>query len=100
VWVAPVTQITLARRDGERISGAIGLAVGEDVTLVPSLLHGAQKLAGNASATWSVDVPGPLAILEDGSPDRRRLRARAPGKARVTVALGDAQASLDVEVVP
>lgn len=100
VWVAPVTQITLARRDGERISGAIGLAVGEDVTLVPSLLHGAQKLAGNASATWSVDNSGPLAILEDGSADRRRLRARAPGKARVTVALGDAQASLDVEVVP
>lgn len=100
VWIAPVTQITLARRDGERVSGRIGLAVGEDVTLVPSLLHGAQKLAGSASTTWTVDDPGPLAILEDGSPDRRRLRARAPGTAKVTVALGEAQTSIDVEVVP
>lgn len=100
VWVAPVTQISLARRDGERVGGTIGLAVGEDITLVPSLLHGAQKLAGNASVRWAVDAPGPLAILEDGSPDRRRLRARAPGKATVTVALGDAQTSIEVEVVP
>jgi hypothetical protein len=100
VWVAPVTQITLARRDGERITGTIGLAVGEDITLVPSLYSGAQKLAGEPTAVWSVDKEGPLAILHDGGSDRRRLRARAPGKARVTVALGNATATLVVEVVP
>lgn len=100
VWVAPVTQITLARRDGERIAGSIGLAVGEDITLVPSLYSGAQKLAGDAAAVWTVDTSGPLVVLQDGSSDRRRLRARAPGKAKVTVALGDAQTSVDVEVVP
>ena len=27
LWVAPVTKVTLARRDGDRIGGAIGLAV-------------------------------------------------------------------------
>ncbi|HEY5926701.1 MAG TPA: hypothetical protein VIV11_33675 [Kofleriaceae bacterium] len=100
VWVAPVTQITLARRDGERITGAIGLAVGEDVTLVPSLFNGAQKLAGTPDAQWTVDNGSALVVLQDGSSDRRRLRARAPGKAKVTVALGDAHATLDVEVVP
>lgn len=100
VWVAPVTQITLARRDGERITGSLGLAVGEDITLVPSLFNGAQKLAGDSAAVWTVDKEGPLAILQDGSSDRRRLRARAPGKTKVTVALGAAQASVDVEVVP
>ncbi|HEY5944677.1 MAG TPA: hypothetical protein VIV40_04270 [Kofleriaceae bacterium] len=100
VWVAPVTQITLARRDGERITGSLGLAVGEDVTLVPSLFNGAQKLAGDSAAQWTVDNAGPLVILQDGSSDRRRLRARAPGKTKVTVALGTATASIDVEVVP
>lgn len=100
VWAAPVTSITLARRDGERITGSIGLAVGEDVTLVPSLFNGAQKLAGDSAAVWTVDNPGPLVVLQDGSSDRRRLRARAPGKTTVTVALGDAKATLAVEVVP
>ena len=100
IWVAPVTQITLARRDGERIAGPIGLAVGEDLTLVPSLFNGAQKLAGDSAAVWTVDNPGPLVVLQDGSSDRRRLRARAPGKTKVTVALGTATATVDVEVVP
>ena len=100
VWAAPVTSITLARRDGERITGSIGLAVGEDVTLVPSLFNGAQTLAGDSQATWTVENQGPLVILQDGSSDRRRLRARAPGKTKVTVALGEATASIDVEVVP
>lgn len=100
VWVAPITKITLARRDGERIDGAIGLTVGEDVTLVPTLWNGAQRLAGSSDATWSVNAEGALAVLRDGSADRRRLRARAPGKATVTVALGDAKASFDIEVLP
>jgi hypothetical protein len=139
VWVAPVTKITLARRDGDRIAGAIALAVGEDVTLVPALWNGAQRLSGDGEAQWtaaatatatattatmataatatgiattaataiatatataSEATPGPVAILRDGSADRRRLRARAPGKTTVTVALGDVTASVDVEVVP
>jgi hypothetical protein len=100
VWVAPVTGIVLSRRDGERVTGSIGLAVGEDITLVPSLFNGAQKLAGTSDATWSSSSDAPLSILQDGSSDRRRLRARAPGKATITVALGDAKTTVDVEVVP
>lgn len=100
IWVAPITKITLARRDGDRIEGAIGLTVGEDVTLVPTLWNGAQRLAGSGNATWTVDADAALAVLRDGSSDRRRVRARAPGKATVTVALGDARASFDVEVLP
>jgi len=100
VWVAPVTKITLARRDGDRIGSAIGLAVGEDVTITPALWNGAQRLSGAGDATWTVSNEGAVSVLRDGSPDRRRLRARVAGKATVTVALGDAQASVDVEVVP
>jgi hypothetical protein len=100
VWVAPVTKVTLARRDGERIASAIALTVGEDVTLVPALWNGAQRLSGDGNAAWTASAAEPIAILRDGSADRRRLRARAPGKTTITVALGEVQASVDVEVVP
>lgn len=100
VWVAPVTAVTLAQRDGERIAGAIGLAVGEDLTLVPALWNGSQRLAGEADATWTASDDKAVSILRDGSSDRRRIRARAPGKATITVALGAAQATVELEVVP
>lgn len=100
VWVAPVTHISLTRRDGDRVTQSLGLAVSEDITLVPSVFNGAQKLAGAPEAEWTVTGDATLSILRDGSTDRRRLRARAPGKATVTVALGTATTSIDVEVVP
>ncbi|MGE0402897.1 MAG: hypothetical protein AB7T06_39695 [Kofleriaceae bacterium] len=100
VWVAPVTHVTLARRDGDLVAGPIGLAVGEDVTLVPALWNGSQRLAGDSSPAWTVDADTTLSILHDGSSDRRRLRARAPGKAHVTVAFGNVSTAVDVEVVP
>jgi hypothetical protein len=100
VWVAPVTRITLARRDGDRIVGPIALAVGEDVTLVAALWNGAQRLSGDSEATWTTTAAaGPIAILRDGSADRRRLRAQAPGASTVTVALGEITATVDIEVV-
>lgn len=104
VWVAPVTKITLARRDGDRIAGAIALTIGEDVTLVPALWNGAQRLSGDGEARWAAAPAAgkaePVAILRDGSADRRRLRARTPGRTTVTVALGDIKTSVDIEVVP
>lgn len=100
VWVAPVTQITLARRDGERLAGTVGLAVGEDLTLAPALWNGVQKLAGEAELQWTVSDDKAVSVLADGSADRRRIRARAPGKATVTASLGGATTSIDVEVVP
>jgi hypothetical protein len=100
VWVAPVSSITLARRDGERIVASLALAVGEDVTLEPSLWNGAQRLTGTADVTWTTDNASAVSVLRDGSSDRRRLRARAPGKAELVVALGATTTTLDVEVVP
>ena len=99
VWVSPVTSMTLQRRDGERIADTVGLAMGEDITLVPSLFNGAQKLAGNADVVWTSSSDA-VSILRDGSPDRRRIKAHAPGKSTLTVALGDAKTSIDVEVLP
>ena len=60
-------------------------------------------MSGDGEAQWTASPTGkadPIAILRDGSADRRRLRARAPGKTAVTVALGDVKTSVDIEVVP
>ncbi|HUJ61376.1 MAG TPA: hypothetical protein VLX92_22885 [Kofleriaceae bacterium] len=100
VWALPITEITLARRDGDRVAGTVGLAVGEDVTLEPALWNGAQRLAGDADLAWTSDNAAAIALLPDGSAARRRIRARAPGKATITVALGDARTTLAIEVVP
>jgi hypothetical protein len=100
VWAAPVSALTVARRDGERIAGPIALAVGEDVTLEPALWNGAQRLAGTADVTWTASDGSPVAILRDGSSDRRRLKARAPGTSTITIALGEAKTTIDLEVVP
>ncbi len=100
VWVAQPTGLVVARRDGDRIDGAIDLAIGEDVTLAPSLWSGVQQLAGDAPLAWTSSNPNVLEILRDGSTDRRRLRAHATGKTTVTVAYGDMKTSLDVEVLP
>lgn len=99
VWVAPVTGITLARRDGERVSGTVGLAVGEDLQLVPTMWNGAQQLSGEVTAQWTITGDAQLSVLPDGANDRRRLRARTPGKATLTVAMGDTTATLNIEVV-
>ena len=101
VWVAPVTTMTLQRRDGERIAGTLGLAIGEDITLVPSLFNGAQKLAGlgghgvdvvergavSDAARWLVPI---AAACARARPARRP--SPSPSATR--------RASLDVEVVP
>jgi hypothetical protein len=100
MWAAPVTRITLTKRDGDRIGAAIGLTVGEDLTLQPALWNGPQRLMGEGQVTWTSSNEGALALLRDGSTDRRRLRARAPGKTTITVALGAATTSVEIEVVP
>ena len=99
VWVAPVTSISLARRDGDRVSGEVGLAMGEDVVLVPTLWSGAQRLGGESEAIWTATSDA-VTLLRDGSADRRRVRAHAPGTATITVALGASNTSFDVEVLP
>src|SRR5262249_39356918 len=99
VWVAPVTRLTLARRDGDPVEGVLGLVVGEDIALVPALWNGSQRLAGTADAVWAATPDNAVSLMRDGSADRRRLRARAPGQAVVTVTVGGVTAALAVEVV-
>ena len=77
-----------------------GLTVGEDHTLQPALWIGPPKLMGEGLVSWKASSEGSVAILRDGSTDRRRLRARSPGKTSITVAIGDTTTTVEIEVVP
>jgi len=77
-----------------------GLPFAGDPLNHAALLNRGQKLSGRADVKWSVDKPEVLAVLADGTPERRRLRARAAGSATVTVALDGVTSSLEVEVQP
>ena len=65
-----------------------------------TLWFGAQRLSGDGEAQWTLSDDKALVMLRDGSTTRRRFRARAPGKATVTIALGDTKTTVELEVVP
>ena len=67
---------------------------------MPALWNNAQRLSGDGDAQWSTSSDGVVSVMRDGSSDRRRIRARAPGTTKVTVALGGVTTSVDIEVVP
>lgn len=104
VWVAAPTGIVVERPSPvghgvEELVGGLQLVPGEQVLLSSTLLGGTQRLAGEGEIEWRVEGDG-VSLLRDGAGDRRRLVARAPGAARVTVATLGVSTSFDVEVVP
>jgi hypothetical protein len=102
VWVAQPTAVTFERDDGERVTEAIQLVAGEDIRLHPALWDRTQRLEGTSALEWSLecDGPCPAALLRDGTPQRRRLRAQRPGKASLVIAGLGLRETLAVEVVP
>ena len=68
------------------------------------MFGGAQRLSGAADVRWTVACGGApctsVALLEDGARGRRRLVARSPGKATISVDGLGQHAAIDVEVVP
>ena len=101
VWVAQPTAVTIERENGERVAGALQLVADEDVRLQPALWNRMQRLEGASALDWSLDCAGscPVALLRDGTPHRRRLRAQRPGKATIVVAGLGLTEKLEVEVV-
>jgi hypothetical protein len=112
VWVAQPTAVTFERprvtdspsaerEDGERVAEAIQLVAGEDIRLHPALWDRTQRLEGASALEWSLecDGPCPAALLRDGTPQRRRLRAQRPGKASLVIAGLGLRETLAVEVV-
>ena len=103
VWVEAPTRITLHRfsvdfTDLGAVTAPVDLVVSESVILTPRIYANAQRLAGSAESSWQVEPPL-LTVLRDGVPERRRLVARTPGRAKVTVSMLGRSTSIDVRVV-
>jgi hypothetical protein len=109
VWVAPADRIVVERAapigtGSEEVLGPLELVAGEDVLLSSTLMGGAQRLSGDSAIDWQVESCAGCAevatLLRDGSTGRRRLVARAPGTAQVTITGPGVSTTLDVAVVP
>jgi len=103
VWVAAPTAIVIEQEradDREELVGPLELVAGDQVMLSAALFGGAQRLTGEGALDWTVEGDGAIALLRDGATGRRRLVARKPGAAQVTVATLGLHTRFDVEVVP
>ncbi len=104
VWVKTPTRIQLHRfdstgRDLGELNDRIELLAGESVRLAPRPYAGAQALLGEGPAEWRVEPPI-ATIMREGARGRRRLLARRPGKAVVTVSSLGQYATFDLVVEP
>jgi hypothetical protein len=90
LWVVAPTRIALQLLTPDRqplgpLEDTIELLVGDSLYLAPQIYARQQPLAGTAATRWSMDAPI-AEFLRDGEPHRRRIVARTPGRATVTVA--------------
>ncbi len=104
VWVAAPTHLEVHRlgaggEDLGVIEDALDLVVGDAIMISPRAYAGAQRLAGAAESSWSVDPPQTAVVLRDGAPERRRLLARVPGKATLTIRTLGRAATVRFDVV-
>lgn len=110
VWVAAPTRLAAFAAAGrtddpEELTAPLELVAGESRWLTPAIYGGAQRLSGAGDIAWTVACDAgascpQIALLTDGAPERRRLVARTPGKARITLDGLGLHADVDVEVVP
>ena len=89
VWVKQATRLQLHRFDGDgrdlgEVRDRVELLRGESVRLAPRPYADAQALLGEGPAEWTVDPPI-ATVMREGALGRRRLVARLPGEAVVTV---------------
>jgi hypothetical protein len=109
VWVAQPTRLAVdaapTKTDpSEELGAPLQLVAGETRWLSPAIFGGAQRLAGAGDLAWQVTCDAQpcaaIALLTDGSNERRRLVARVPGKARIAIEGLGLHTDVDVEVVP
>lgn len=98
VWVETPDRIAL-QRDGEALSGTVELLPGDELLLAVAPYRGVNRLLGERSAEW-ITSSDAVAVLQDGNPRRRRLVARGPGSATLTVRAFERETSLDLVVLP
>jgi hypothetical protein len=104
VWVRAADRIELHRiaTDGAdlgEIDDTIELVAGESLRIAPEPYADAQRLLGAGPSEWRVE-PALCDVLRDGAPARRRLVARSPGQATLTVSSLGVSAKLTLVVHP
>jgi hypothetical protein len=105
VWVQQPSSIAVSRvsadgKDAGEIQGALGLLVGDAVTVAVSPLSFTEALAGTAPATWSAADSTIVSVLDEGIVGRASVVGRAPGKTTVTVSALGLRQTFAVEVTP
>jgi hypothetical protein len=104
VWVQTADTLLLHRRTAEGVEvGAlpehVQLLVGDELVISAELYRGAQRMLGDAEATWTAD-PSVAQLLEDGDRNERRVVARAAGTTTLEVGALDLAAAVELEVLP
>jgi hypothetical protein len=81
------------------LDSAVEMVVGDELRVFALPLKREAPLMGADDGSWTLEGPG-MVLLRDGQRGRRRLVARAPGPAKVTVQAFGLTASLSAEVLP
>jgi hypothetical protein len=81
------------------LDSAVGMVVGDELRVFAVPLKREAPLMGADDGTWTLEGAA-MVLLRDGQRGRRRLVARSPGPAKVSVQAFGLTASLDVEVLP
>jgi hypothetical protein len=75
------------------------MLVGDEIILVAAPHADAQRLLGDADATWDAD-PQIVTLVDQGTPGSRRVVAKAPGKTSVKASALGMETLLSLEVLP
>jgi hypothetical protein len=81
------------------LDSAVGMVAGDELRVFAVPLKREAPLMGADDGTWTLEGDG-MVLLRDGQRGRRRLVARSPGAATITVQAFGLTASLAVEVLP
>lgn len=77
----------------------IQLAPGDDFEVSVKAFSGATRLLGELDGGWSLEGNAAM-MLDSGRKGSRRVRAKAPGSARLVIKTSSFEKSLDLEVLP
>ncbi len=105
VWVADPTSLVVMRHTHDGVEQApvpasMQLAVGDDLNLSVVPYAADRRLAGEVQGTWETSDDAVVQLLDAALPTQHRVRARAPGKATLSVRTEHASQSVEVSVLP
>jgi len=102
VSVVAAKRLGLHRRDGGLDLGElvddVELITGDEMLVEVEPYLNSQRLLGHGASEWTADPA--ITLLRDGSLARRRVVARTPGQATLTVKAFGFEKTLTIRVLP